>query len=227
MYSGRFSDAVRFFDVGAARDLGEKNPDRAAIKFASAAFAHLAAGRNRQAIAAADAALTHGKSMPVRFLAGRAYAEAGAVAKANALATPLAREFAAEPQAHGKILQGQIALAGGNPREAIRILTEANGILNTWFGQFDLGRAFLAAGQLQQAESAFDSTIARRGEALSLMDEGPTFGHFPAAYYYQAKVREALGRSSAAVEAYRLYLDARGDSSEDPLLAEIRRKAAQ
>jgi tetratricopeptide (TPR) repeat protein len=136
MDQGRFDDAVRFFEVGAARDVGEKSPDRAAIKFTSAAFAHLAAGRKSQAIA---------------------------------------------------VLQGQIALASGDPRGAIKVLTEANGILDSRFGQFDLGRAFLAADQLQQAESAFDSAIARRGEALSLMDEGPTYSHVPVAYYYQGK----------------------------------------
>ena len=224
MYQGRFSDAVRFFEVGAARDVGEKNPDRAAIKDTSAAFAHLVAGRKSEAIASADRALTLSRTMAVVFLAGRAYAEAGAIAKARAQAAVLANDFPPEPQAHAKILLGQIALVTGNPREAIKLLTEANAILNTWFGQFDLGRAFLAAGQLQQAESAFDSAISRRGEALSLMDEGPTYGHFPMAYYYQGQVRERLKRSDAAAEAYRAYLAIRGASQEDPLLADVRRK---
>jgi serine/threonine protein kinase/tetratricopeptide (TPR) repeat protein len=227
MHRGQFADAVRLFEEAAARYLAEKNPDRAAIQFTAAAFAHLAAGRKSQAIASADQALATGTSMPVRFLAGRVYAEAGATAKAQALAAPLAAAFAAEPQAYGKLLEGQIALARGNPREAIKLLTEANGILNTWFGHFDLGRAFLAAGQLQQAESEFDGTIARRGEVLSLMDEGPTYGHFPIVYYYQAQVRGGLNRAGAAADAARTYLGIRGDSREDPLLGDVRRRATE
>ena len=34
----------------------------------------------------------------------------------------------------------------GNARGAIKILNDANALLDTWFGHFDLGRAYLAAG---------------------------------------------------------------------------------
>jgi serine/threonine protein kinase/tetratricopeptide (TPR) repeat protein len=232
MYRGRFAEAVRLFEDGAARDLADKSPNRAAIKFTSAAFAHLAAGRKSQAIAAADRALMLADSMSVRFLAGRVYVEAGAVVKATTQATWLADQLPAEPQAHGKILQGQIALATGLPRDAIRILQEANGILNTWFGHFDLGRAFLAAGAFQQAASEFDDTIKRRGEVLSLMDEGPTYGHLPAVYSYQGQVLDGLATAGfadaqAPLAAYRTYLDIRGSSQDDPLLPEIRRRITQ
>ena len=74
-----------------------------------------------------------------------------------------------------------------------RSLTEANTLLDTWIGRFDLGRAYLEAGLFTQADSEFDRCIKRRGEALSLfLDEEPTFGFFPSVYYYQGRVREAL-----------------------------------
>jgi eukaryotic-like serine/threonine-protein kinase len=223
MFQGRFAEAARIFDEGAAAEVAAKSPDRAAIKLTSLGYAHLAAGGKAAAVAAADRALMLGKSMPVRFLAARIYAEAGAFDKAKALAEPMSMELAAEPQAHGKILEGQIALLRGNAREAIKLLTEANGLLDTWFGHFDLGRAYFAAGALTEADSEFDRCVVRRGEALSLMDEGPTYGLFPIVYYYQGRAREAM-KTANFTAAYREYLKIRGESTDDPLLTEIRRR---
>ena len=62
---------------------------------------------------------------------------------------------------------------------------------------------------------------ARVERIISLMDEGATYGHFPAVYYYQGRVREQLGTSSVA-ESYREYLRIRGGSTEDPLVREVR-----
>jgi hypothetical protein len=162
--------------------------------------------------------------MPARFLAARIFAEAGAIEDARALATPMAAELAAEPQAHGRILEGLIALESGNPRDAVKILTEANAVLDTWFGHFDLGRAYLEGKALPQADSEFDRCITRRGEVLSLMDEGPTFGYFPAAFYYQGRVREGL-KTAGFANSYREYLKIRGGSTEDPLVPGVRRRA--
>ena len=63
----------------------------------------------------------------------------------------------------------------------------------------------------------------KRFEALSLMDEGPTYGHFPNVYYNRGRVREAMKTANFA-ESYREYLKIRGESTEDPLLGEIRQR---
>jgi hypothetical protein len=55
------------------------------------------------------------------------------------------------------------------------------------------------------------------------MDEGPTYGYFPSAYYYLGRVREELKTASFAV-AYREYLRIRGGSHEDPLVPEVQRR---
>jgi tetratricopeptide (TPR) repeat protein len=223
IYEGRFADAVGILERGAAADLAAQNPDRAAVKFTSIAYARLAAGQKGAAVAAAEQALMHGKSMPVRFLSARVFAEAGALDKARPLAAALSEELPAEPQAHGKIIEGLIALNGGKPRDAIKLLTEANGLLDTWFGHFDLGRAYFAAGAFPQADSEFDRCISRRGEALSLMDEGPTYGHVPSVYYFQGRVREEL-KTAAFADSYREYLKIRENSKDDPLLPDVRRR---
>jgi hypothetical protein len=120
------------------------------------------------------------------------------------------------------IIEGLAALQGGDPRRAIAVLTEANGVLDTWIGHFDLGRAYLAAGAFPQADSEFERCIRRRGEALALfLDEEPTYGYFPPVYYYQGRVREGL-RSAKADDSYRTYLDIRGRSTEDRMVPDVR-----
>ncbi len=227
LYEGRFSDAVRILTEGAAADLASKDSDRAANKFAALAYTQLLRQQKGAAIAAAEKALANSQGMTIRFLAARVFVEAGAVARARTLSAGLAAELQAEPQAYGSIIEGLAALATGDARQAIKILTEANGLLDTWIGHFDLGRAYLDAGAFTQADSEFDRCIFRRGEALALfLDEEPTFGYFPPVYYYQGRVREGL-KSVRFAESYRAYLDIRGKSSEDPLLPEVRRRAGR
>jgi serine/threonine protein kinase/tetratricopeptide (TPR) repeat protein len=222
-YEGRVSEAIRIFEMGAAADLAAKNPDSAATKYSWMAHAYLMAGNNNLAVAAAEKALLNSRGVSDRFLAARFFVEAGAIDKARPIAAALSKEFGAEPQAHGKIIDAQIALATGDPHEAVKILNEANGLLDTWFGHFDLGRAYLAAGALPQADGEFDRCLARRGEAITLMNEGPTYSYFPAVYYYQGRVREELNPASFA-DSYREYLKIRGNSTEDARLQDIRKR---
>lgn len=94
-------------------------------------------------------------------------------------------------------------------------------MLDTWLGRFDLGRAYLEAGAFAEADSEFDRCVQRRGEAVELfMDDMPTYSYVPVVYYYVGRVREGL-KSPGFDDFYRTYLDIRGGSTEDPLVAEI------
>ena len=227
LYEGRLSDAVRILEQGAAADLTSKNPDRAAAKFASLAHTHVVRGQKGPAVAAAQRALANSQAVKIRFLAARVFVEAGEIARARPLIAALASELRAEPQAYAKILEGAIALRDENLSQAIKVLIEANGLLDTWIGHFDLGRAYLEAGAFTQADSEFDRCIKRRGEALSLfLDQEPTYGYLPPVYYYQGRVREGL-KNARFADSYRTYLEIRGRSKEDPLLPEVRRRAGR
>jgi hypothetical protein len=164
--------------------------------------------------------------MAVRFLAAQIFVETGAFDKAQKLAAELAAS--AEPsddsRVHGKIIEAQLAMQKQDPRRAIELLTDANNALDTWVGHFNLGRAYFQAGMFVQADSEFDLCVTRRGEALTMMDEGPSYGTFPMVYYYQGRVREDLKTASFAA-AYREYLNIRGASTEDPLVPEVRKRA--
>ena len=143
LYEGRFADAVEIFRQGAAADLEAKNPDRAARKLTSLAYAQLLRGQKALAVATAEKALATSATVPIKFLAARILVEGDALARARKIATELASELAIEAQAYGKIIEGEIALKSGDPRQSIRILTEANELLDTWLAHFGLGRAYL------------------------------------------------------------------------------------
>jgi tetratricopeptide (TPR) repeat protein len=222
VYQGRYSDAVRILQEGVAADEAAKQLDRTGEKWAALAYVRSLRREKRLALAAADKALAVSQQVKIRLLAGLVYAEQGETAKARVLAKGLSSELQAESQAYGRLIEGELALRSGQPRDAIKSLTEANQLLDTWIGRFILGRAYMDAGALTEADLEFDRCISRRGEALLLfMDEVPTYGYFPSVFYYQGRVRENL-KSSGAGQSYRSYLDIRAQSNEDPLLAEVR-----
>ncbi len=227
VYQGRFADSVRILEQGAAADLAAKNNDSAADKFTALAYTQLWMQRNAQATAAVDKALANSKEVKIRFLAAKVFAETGQPDKAQKLATGLAAEVPTEAQADAKMIEAALALKRKDTQQAIKALTDANTLLNTWLGHFELGRAYLEANAFAEADSEFDQCLKRRGEALSLfMDQVPTYGYLPPVYYYQGRVREGL-KSPGFAESYRTYLSIRGQAGEDPLLPEIKRKLGQ
>ena len=123
--------------------------------------------------------------------------------KARPLVEVLDYEISKEARAYAKIVQGMLALKRGDARRAVISLDEANSLFDTWIGQFDLGRAALAAGLFPKADSAFDACLnARRGEAVALfVDEQPTYAYLAPVYYYLGRTRQEL-KSTRFGEAY-------------------------
>ena len=177
----------------------------------------VAVGRDRRG------ALKNSTEPSIRFLAARIFVETGDVERARAIASTFTSQPGAEHQAFGKIIEGGSALKRGDAQQAIRLLSEANQTHDTWLAHYDLGRAFYAASAFVQADSEFDRCIQRRGEALALLDGNPTYGQFPIVYYYQGRVREQLKALNYA-DSYRAYLKIRGQSVEDPLVPEVRKR---
>ncbi len=225
VYQGRFKEAADQLQKGAAADSAGHEPDAAASKLAELGYTELLRGDKPAALAAVKSALDLSKEVKTRFIAARIYAATDEVSKAAEIAHGLSLELQVEPQVYGKLIQGEIALKKADGRGAVKLFSEANNLLDTWIGRFDLGRAYLEIGAFTEADSEFDRCIARRGETLALfLDEVPTYGYFPQVYYYQGRVREGL-KSEGFKESYKKYLDIRGAAGEDPLLAEVRRRA--
>jgi tetratricopeptide (TPR) repeat protein len=226
-YEGRYADAVRILDEGAAADLAGKNADDAAEKLVALAQLQVLRSQKGEALAAASKALSLSQAVAVRAMAARTFVDVGETGRAQALASTLASETQLESQTYAKIIDGDIALQRGDKNQAIKLFSDANGLLDTWIGRFELGRAYLEAGLFVEADSEFDRCVKRRGEALEIfMDDFPTFSYFPPTYYYQGRVREGL-RSPGFAEPYRAYLNIRGRAREDRFVTDIHRRLGQ
>jgi tetratricopeptide (TPR) repeat protein len=223
IYQGRFTDARRYLEDGAAADLKASAPDKAAAKFASLGYAYMSLGQVRPAVDATEMALANSQEAWIRFLSARVLIDANRLSAAEPLIKGLTSEMHVEPQAFAKILRGD-ALLKSDPHRAIAFFNEANTTLDTWLGHFDLGRAYLEAGLFTQADSEFDRCLSRRGEALALFNDEPSFGYLPPVYYYQGRAREGL-KTERFTESYREYIKIRGASHDDPLLQEVKRRA--
>lgn len=227
LYEGRFREAIGKLEQGAAADLAAKDSDNAAEKFAALAHIQLLRGQKGAAVAAATKAAAMSEVIRVRVKAAQTLVEAGEISKAQQLASALASQSEPELQAYGAIVEGDLLLKRGDALGAVRKLTDANNLLDTWIGRYELGRAYLEVPRFVEADAEFDKCIKRRGEALELfMDNVPTFGYFPSVYYLQGRAREGL-KSPGSAESYRTYLNIRGQAGEDPLLPEIRKRLGQ
>ena len=228
VYQGRYSDAVKILEKGIEDDLTALKPDKdaAATKYWMLAHVQVLRKQNGAALTAAKLALENSKAFQTRLVAGQVYASLGEEEKARELAAGLASELQTEPQAYAKLIEGEIALKQGVGRSAVRSFSDANNLLDTWTGRFDLGLAYLAMERYPEADSEFDRCIKRRGEALSLFLDLSTYGYFPPVYYYQGRAREGL-KTAGFADSYKKYLSIRGAAGEDPLLPEARRGSAQ
>jgi tetratricopeptide (TPR) repeat protein/predicted Ser/Thr protein kinase len=225
IYEGRYSDAVKMLETGAKEDLSARQPDKDAAATKYWMLAHVQALRNQKAagLAAAKLALDNSNAFQTRLVAAQVYAEFGEDAKAQELATGLGNELQVEPQAYAKIIQGEMALKKGDSHGAVKFFTDANNLLDTWLGRFDLGQAYLAAGAFTEADSEFDRCIKRRGEALSLFLDLSTYGYFPPVYYFQGRAREGM-KTAGFADSYKKYISIRGKAGEDALLADARKR---
>jgi eukaryotic-like serine/threonine-protein kinase len=228
VYQGRYSEAAAILEKGAKADLAGPRPDKdaAATKYWMLARVQLLRKQNAAALAAAKLALDNNGEPQTRLVAAQVYAALGEEAKARDLAAGLANELQTEPQVYAKLIEGEIALKNGDGRGAVKTFTDANNLLDTWLGRFDLGRAYLAIQQYPDADSEFDRSIKRRGEALSLFLDLSTYGYFPPVYYYQGLARQGM-KTAGFADSFNKYLAIRGKAGEDPLLADARLRASQ
>jgi len=227
LYQGRVSEGVKILETGITEDSTNTNPDAAANKLAMSAQAQLLVGNSQQAIRNVARALTVGHELSIRFWAARAYVATKQDAKAESIARELGSGLEADPQAYGKLIQGEIQLRHGKPQQALKLFLDSRNLADTWMGRFDAGRAYVEAGAFAEAESELETCLKRRGEATALfLDESPTYHLFPPVYYYLGRAQQALN-SPAATESFQTYISLMKDAERDPLLTDARQRLSK
>ena len=226
LYEGRAADAAAILQAGIKSDLANQFAAPAAKKRASLAQALLMLGRKGEAAAAAAEAAKVSKENVVQYQAARTFLEAGMEAKAQGVAEELGQRIETDPQAYGKLIEGEIRLAKGDLREARRLFEESRKLADTWLSRLNMGRAYLATSNFTEADSEFDACWKRRGEATEMfLDEVQTFRYVPLVHYYIGQARDGL-KSAGAADSYRAFLGARQKAVNDPLASEVRRRLA-
>jgi eukaryotic-like serine/threonine-protein kinase len=225
LYEGRLSDAVRLLEKGIAADLAAKDSESAANNQATLALTEISLNQPGEAVLNAGKASSSGDE-GVLYRVAQTYLALGQESRAIQTVAPLARRLENEPQVYAKLVSGEAQLKKGNSREALNAFQEAQKLSDTWLGRLDLGRAYLALGAFTEASSEFDVCVSRRGEATSVfLDDLPSYHVLPAVYYYQGRAREGLG-SAGATESYKAFLAIKEKNSDEPLVAETRKRLA-
>jgi tetratricopeptide (TPR) repeat protein len=153
-------------------------------------------------------------------------AAAGQYAQAEALAVALNTKLEADPQAYGRLVLAEVALARKDPRKAVEHAREAQKYADTWLGRFILGRAYLGINAYPEAYSALESALKRRGEATAVfLDDVPSYRHVPPVYYYMGLVQSGL-KSNAAPESFKKYVDLMNGADPHAMLADARARSA-
>ena len=224
IFEGRFTEAGVILEKAIAADLTNSYPALAADKLMTLASVQLSLGRQQAAVASAQRALTLSKDLSVIFRAAQIYIAVGQFAQARVYGEQLNSRLQKEPQAYAGIVEGEILLALGKPREAVRKFQDARQLTDTWQARFDLGRAYLDAGAFPEASSEFENCLKRRGEVTAIfLDDLPTYHYFPPVFYYLGRSQEGM-KSPGAAERYRTFIGMKEKSEADSLVTDARRR---
>ena len=154
----------------------------------------------------------------------RVMIERGKEERALAVASQLGAQLEPELQHYGKLIEGEVLLKRGQPRDALAKFEDAKRLADSWLLRFDRGRAYLDLGGFTEAETDFENCVKRRGEATAVfLDDVPTFHIFPPVYYYLGRAQEGL-HSQNATDSYKQFLSMKTKGDGDPLVADARRR---
>ncbi len=226
LYRSDPGQAIPFLEKGIEGDLLAKSADAAAKKYVILAEAQLTLGKKAEALQSLQRAVTLSKSN-VLFAAARVYLLAADSTKAAALASELTNQVEAVPQSFGKLIEGDIQLSRGRPKQALQLYRESDLLVDSWLARFDMARAYIELRAFTEASTELEICQRRGGEATDIyIDEQQTFRYFPPNYYYLGRTLEGL-KSAGAADAYRKFLAMKIKNPRDPMVDDARKRLAK
>ena len=219
IYEGRLADAKQILEDDIEKDIENDSADITAEKLIMLAQTFLLQGKNTSAIDTVDRAIDLSKKVSVMFSAAKTFIDTGQEKRATALSEYLAEQIYPEYQAYAKLIEAEVKRSRNDITAAIRLIEEANTLVDTWLGRFALGCAYLEAGAFAEAHAELELCIKRRGEAPAVFfDDIPSCRYFPPVYYHLARAQEGMN-SPSATESYQIFLKIKKNA--DPGIAEV------
>jgi tetratricopeptide (TPR) repeat protein len=226
-YTGRYADAQRELERGAAADeIGNQHAPRA-MKLVALAELALASGASAQALPLIEQALALASSDGVVVPAARLLFALGRDEQANTLAASLEKQIQKRRRAYAAVVRAERALRNAKPVEAIDGLTGARTLADVWLVRYTLGRAYVEAGHFAEGLAELEACSKRIGEGAAVfLDDWPTFRYTAPLHYWTARAQEGLGLATSAAKSYDTYLSLRGQVPGDTLAADARRRTS-
>jgi tetratricopeptide (TPR) repeat protein len=206
MLRGDYAAAIETLTAGIAHDESISNARSAATKQAMLAEAHAATGETEQAKAALQPLLQDtgaSRAVPAALVS----LEIGDTATAASLAAALGAKLQPQSRAYSLMIEGMLALKGGEAVAAIDKLRAAIEMSDLWLVRFQLGKAYLEAGFSAEAIDELQICYDRIGEATSLfLDDRPSWRYTATLPYWFARAEETLGMGQAAKDKFDTFL---------------------
>lgn len=207
MYRGDFDAAVALLRQGIESDLASNNVVAAAAKTIALAESLLESEENAASIEYLQQALALDDGDATTVAAARGFQRAGDEAAMREIAGSLVAELSPQRRGYGLMLQAMQDQAAGRNVEAVDKLRSALNLADQWLVRFQLGKAYLDAGDAAAALAEFEAAYARRGEAVALfLDDVPTFRYLATLPYWTAQAELKLGMREAAERNLNAFL---------------------
>jgi serine/threonine protein kinase/tetratricopeptide (TPR) repeat protein len=226
MYFGNLDRARVVLKEGIVRDEETRDGSNLALKLIALSELDLAAGRRKEAAAAAERAVTLNTHESVLVPAARIFVALGKEDRAREIARGLAAMIPPAPRSYARVIAADIALSDGRFPDAIDELREAVKLHDSWLAHIVRGKVYAAAKRPIEALAEWETSLKRRGEATDVFfADTSSLRYLPAVYYDLGLVQEAMGAASGARASFESFLKIRGAAQPpDPLAADARRR---
>jgi eukaryotic-like serine/threonine-protein kinase len=224
-YEGRLGESIGGLKKSIALDVENKWGPEGADKLLIQAQAYLLQGKSAPAAQAAEEALKLNSAEVSQFAAAQIFIAAGREDRARVIAAELSKKLQDIHQAYAKLIGGCLSLKSGDGGSALRLIDEAQGLVDTWLGRFALGRVYLEANAFTEAYSEFEKCEKRKGEAMSVfLNDLPTVRYLDSLDYYMGRALEGQGKKAAAKEAYQKFLKIKANADPGQAMVEDARR---
>jgi eukaryotic-like serine/threonine-protein kinase len=229
MYYGHVDRARAVLKDGIARDQETKDDSNLALKLIALSELELAAGRRKEAGAAAERAAGLNTHESVLVPAARMFVALGKEDRAREIARGLDALIPPAPRSYARVIAADIALSHGRFPEAIDDLREAIKLHDSWLAHVVLGKVYAAAKRPIEALGEWEACLKRRGEATDVFfADTSSLRYLPEVYFYLGLAQEAGGAASGARSSFESFLKMRGAAQPpDPLAADAQRRLAK